>query len=256
MPVKIIKTISEKGYMNDKFYRTKTAKKKTGGLATKNYVKKAVKLQNELKELRTSSTRTAYNTLTDTVWEQNSLSLIGQGDSNSSRDGDKVSLSYIKCATNILTGYGGVVDTTGLDPFQVRIILYQCKRGFTPAQVLATLPTNGALAPLGFITLRKADILYDRVYNHKEFIVIGQQNAGTSTDSKVYATNYLLPVRISRKPAITTLEWNPASTGTVDPDVAGAVMLAYCQFVNVGAGSDVTISVLTTPDSRITFRDK
>jgi len=237
-----------------KDYRKKqTVGKSNKILATRSFVKKAIKTHNELKEHVIASSRTTYNALADTVWEQNALCAIAQGDSDANRDGDKIEVTFIDANTNILLNYAdNTMDPDAeLNPVQIRVVMYQCKRGVTPANALSYFPTTGALAPLSFQSLRAIEVLYDRVFTQNDF----QSTSVETATVAMYKYPQLLPVRIKRKPKITIPIWFQNPSG-VSPDLIGAIMLAYCVFHNGVAGTAPTVSVLTTPDSRITFRDK
>lgn len=238
-----------------KNYKKKTVGKENKMLATRSFVKRAIKMHGELKEKLVTSTRTGYNTLADGTWEQDTLLQIAQGDGDSNRDGDKIEIARIQLGNTILYegGDGAAADVFIQTP-QVRVLVFQCKRGYSIAEVLATLPTANATTPLSFATLRLCDILYDKVYHQDDNIgIISAATPATSTFVK-YPQQQI--IKLNLKPKIKIPTWNPGTTTSVDPDVVGALSMAYCMFLQGAATSAFTVAVQDTPDVRITFRDK
>lgn len=235
--------------------KLRSRKNKRVARPIRQYVNKTVKHYNELKEDISSSTATAYTTLTDFTWVVDSILSVAQGTTSVTREGDKILLSRIQANPTLYVRGGNILDlTVHLNPSLVRVVLFQCKRGFTTAQVLALFPVNNALAPMPNLVLRACHILKDRVY--KQDTNVSVHGLATLATSSYIKYPQVIPVKMSARPKIAIAQWRPASTGAVEPDIVGAIGIAYCKFPQGTSTDTYPIYVDTDPDSRITFRDK
>lgn len=220
--------------------------------ATKKYVKHAIKVHNELKQLGILDEDAVDNEIgTQGTWEPYgnnvaiSLVSIGQGDNDFSRDADKVELSHIDVIikTNFPSLNPLIANyTETLSSRVIRYLFVQLKKQATVTQVLAVL--NTTLVAGEYTPLMNNNKMTKFCHVLKDIII--QEKPKKSTVTNTAGANISIPSetvyhRVKILPKIKRLEWLTASTTAVIPDVSGAiVMLVYARENDTGAGSALT----------------
>lgn len=198
-------------------------------------VKKAIKYMinknRELNYIRNLGSATTYqNPNAINTWEgfgndpTASMVAIAQGDTVIARDGDKVKCEYIRGTVNLclpeedkaLADVGSLANN-----YIARHMILQCKRGFTSTQVIAVfnnLPITTDTPIRGNVDVEQVCyVLHDKTSVFKP-------DAETFADAtRVYRRAMTLMYHFSIKPKVEILEWKPATTTGVAPDVRGNI---------------------------------
>lgn len=202
---------------------------------TKKYVKKQINRNKELKQLGILSKAATQNEIVaQDTWEAyagtstNSLTSIGQGDDDFSRDADRVVLSHIDVGLeiNFPSMNPVVADYEESLPARVfRAIFVQLKKHATVAQILTVLNTTltaGSITPL-----RGNDKLEKFCHILKEINVTEIPKTSTVSDTagaRAIIASQTINKHFRLRPKISRLEWLTATTSASIPDVQGGVV--------------------------------
>jgi len=202
--------------------------------------------------------------LTIDTWVSDSLVSIGQGDTDYQRSGDRIEITgYLYLGTNILFPGTAITDVSTVDLDSVRscrVIVVQLKRNTTIA-ALETALAGYDTAPTNSLKLFNIEnlcyILYDKVFLDDSSYCL---YSATTEATSVYIKNPKVhSIRTYIKPKVTTLAWlSPSGNSTTPtaPTLQGAMYVLYLYNDTGASPMFEPIKVSTTPDARITFRDK